>query len=153
MRIKNQKDFWAGLMFIGFGAFFAGFGVQYNIGTAAKMGPGYFPTLLGVITILLGMITLAGGMSGKASAEKTEKFDLPTLSLILVSIVIFGLLLRPLGLLASLVMLVVISSYASHEFAWKGALINAAVLIAVCLVLFVWGLKLQFPLWPSFLRL
>ncbi len=153
MRIKNRKDFWAGLMFIGFGAFFAGFGVHYNIGTAAKMGPGYFPTSLGVITLLLGIITLAGGMSGKASAGKTERFDLPTLFLILVSIVVFGLLLRPLGLILSLVLLVVISSYASHEFAWKGALVNAAVLVAVCLVLFVWGLKLQFQLWPSFLRI
>jgi hypothetical protein len=153
MRLKNQKDFWAGLMFVGFGAFFAGFGVHYNIGTAAKMGPGYFPTSLGVITILLGIITLAGGMSGKASAEKTEKFDLRTLFLILVSIVIFGLLLRPLGLIASLVMLVVISSYASHEFSWKATLVNAAVLIGVCLIIFIWGLKLQFQLWPSFIRI
>ena len=140
-------------MFVGFGAFFAGFGVHYPIGTAAKMGPGYFPTSLGVITILLGAFTIAGGVSGKAAAEKTEKFDLPALFLILVSIVIFGLLLRPLGLLASLALLVIISSYASHEFSWRGALANAAVLIAVCLLLFVWGLKLQFHLWPSFLRL
>ncbi len=152
MRIKNQKDFWAGLMFIGFGIFFAGFGLQYNIGTAAKMGPGYFPTSLGVITILLGIITLASGVSGKASAEKAEKFDLSTLLLILASIVVFGLLLRPLGLIVSLLLLVAVSSYASHEFAWKGTLINAAALIAVCLVIFVWGLKLQFQLWPFFLR-
>ncbi len=152
MRIKSHKDFWAGLMFIGFGVFFAGFGVQYNIGTAAKMGPGYFPTALGVIVILLGIIVLAGALSGKAAAEKPEKSHLPTLFLILASIIIFALVFRPLGLIVSLFLLVAISSYASHEFAWKGTLINAALLIAVCLVIFIWGLKLQLPLWPFFLR-
>ena len=151
MRIKNQKDFWAGVLFIAFGAFFAGFGLQYRIGTADKMGPGYFPTALGVIVILLGMVTSVGGLSAKATPEKAEKSHLPTLLLILGSVMLFGLLFRPLGLIVSLFLLVAISSYASHEFSLKATLINAAMLIVICLVVFVWGLKLQFQLWPSFI--
>ena len=151
MKIKNQKDFWAGFMFMAFGLFFAGFGTQYSIGTAIRIGPGYFPTALGVIVILLGIVILVGGLSAKAIAEKVDKFNWPTLLLILGPIVLFGLLLKPVGLIVSLLILIAISSYASHEFSWKATLINGAVLILVCLGVFVWGLKLEFPLWPSFI--
>jgi hypothetical protein len=151
MKIKNQKDFWAGIMFMVFGAFFASFGTRYTIGTAAKMGPGFFPTSLGVIVILLGIIISGGSLSAKASAEKVDKFNFLPLLLILGSTVVFGLLLKPAGLIVSLLMLVFISSYASHEFSWKATLINTAVLIAICLAVFVWALKLQFQLWPSFI--
>jgi len=152
MTIKNQKDFWAGVMFMALGAFFAGFGTQYTIGTAATMGPGYFPTALGVIVILLGMVTTVGALSAKATAEKVEEFNWPSLLLILGSVVLFGVLLKSLGLIVSLLILITVSSYASHEFSWKATLINALVLIVMCLVVFVWGLKLQFQLWPTFIR-
>jgi hypothetical protein len=132
MKIKNQKDFWAGVMFMAFGAFFASFGTQHTIGTAAKMGPSFFPTSLGVIVILLGIVILAGGLSVGSTA-------------------LFGLLLKPVGLIVSLLILVVMSSYASHEFSWKATLINAVALIVMCLVIFVWALELQFQLWPSFI--
>jgi hypothetical protein len=151
MRIKNQKDFWAGVMFVAFGAFFAGFGTQYAFGSAARMGPGYFPTVLGLIVIVLGIIVAIGGLSPGAAEEKVARFDWQTLLLVLGPIVLFGLLLNPLGLVVSLFVLVAISSYASHEFKWREALINAVVLIALCLIIFVWALKLQFPLWPSFI--
>lgn len=151
MRIKNQKDFWAGVMFIGFGAFFAGFGTQYTFGTAARMGPAYFPTVLGIILMLLGLIVAIEGMSPKAEEDKVKRFDWQTLLLVLGPIVLFGLLLRPLGLVLCLFMLIVVSSYASHEFNWKEALINSVVLITLSLVVFVWALKLQFQLWPYFI--
>jgi hypothetical protein len=83
MKIKNQKDFWAGVMFMAFGLFFAGFGTQYSIGTAIRIGPGYFPTALGVIVILLGIVIWVGGLSAKATAEKVDQFKWPTLLLIL----------------------------------------------------------------------
>jgi hypothetical protein len=151
MKIKNQKDFWAGVMFMAFGAFFASFGTQHTIGTAAKMGPSFFPTSLGVIVILLGIVILAGGLSVKATAEKVDKFNVSALLLILGSTALFGLLLKPVGLIVSLLILVVMSSYASHEFSWKATLINAVALIVMCLVIFVWALELQFQLWPSFI--
>jgi len=151
MHIKNQKDFWAGLMFIGFGGFFAGFGTQYTFGTAARMGPAYFPTVLGILLVVLGLAVAIGGLSANADEEKVKRFDWPTLLFVLGPIVLFGLLLQPLGLVLSLFLLVVISSYASHEFKWREALINAVVLIALSLLVFVWGLSLQFQLWPSFI--
>jgi len=151
MKIKNEKDFWAGVLFMAFGLFFVGLGTQYSIGTAIRIGPGYFPTALGVIVILLGIVTLVDSLSAKATAEKVDKFNWSTLLLILGPIVLFGLLLKPLGLIVSLLILIAISSYASHEFSRRATLINAAVLILICLVIFVWGLKLEFPLWPSFI--
>jgi hypothetical protein len=151
MRIKNQKDFWAGVMFVGFGAFFAGFGSEYTFGSADRMGPGYFPTLLGIIVIVLGIIVAVSGLSAKAEEEKVDKFDWRTLFFVLFPIVLFGLVLNRLGLIVSLFLLVMVSSYAGHEFKWKEALINAAVLITMCLIIFVYALKLQFPLLPTFI--
>ncbi len=151
MKVKNQKDFWAGAMFMAFGLFFVGLGTQYSIGTPVRIGPGYFPTALGGIVILLGILTLVGSLSAKATAEKFDRFNWPTLLLILGPIMLFGLLLKTLGLIVSLFLLIFLSSYASHEFSRKATLINAAVLILICLAVFVWGLKLEFPLWPLFI--
>jgi hypothetical protein len=151
MRIKNQKDFWAGVMFIGFGSFFAGFGTEYTFGSADRMGPGYFPTLLGIIVIVLGIIVAISGLSPKAEEEKVDKFDWRTLFFVLFPIVLFGLVLNSLGLIVALFLLVMISSYAGHEFRWKEALVNSVVLIVLCFVIFVYALKLQFPLLPTFI--
>jgi hypothetical protein len=151
MRIRNKKNFWAGIMFIAFGLFFAGFGTQYAIGTAAQMGPGYVPTVLGVIVILLGIAISVGGLFGKATAENVDKFAFPKILLIVGSVVLFAILLKPLGLIISLLVLVAVSSYASHEFSWRVMLVNAIVLTALCVVVFVGVLKLRFQLWPLFI--
>jgi hypothetical protein len=151
MRIKNQKDFFAGLLVVALGLFFVGFGLQYKFGTSAKMGPSYFPTVVGTISILLGIIISVRGLCAKAMEERIAKFNWPALLLILGPIVLFGLLLKKLGLILSLLILVAGSSYADKGFRWRATLMNAAVLIVICLVVFVWGLKLQFQLWPSFI--
>jgi hypothetical protein len=151
MRIRNQKDFWAGVMFVAFGIFFAGFGTKYRFGTAAEMGPGYFPTVLGIIMLLLGLIISVGALSPRATEDKVNRFDWPIVLFIIGPILLFGLLLQPLGLVASLFVLVMVSSYASHEFHWREALINSVVLIVLSLGIFAWALKLQFELWPSFI--
>jgi len=151
MKIKNQEDFWAGVMFVIFGAFFVILGVQYKIGTAAKMGPGYFPTLLGVIVIFLGIIISGSSLSTTEAGPKTTKFGWPSLFFILGSVVLFGLLLRPLGLILSLFILIATSSYASKKFSWRSMLVNSAVLILMCVAIFVWALQLQIPLSPSFM--
>ena len=151
MRIKKQKDFWSGVLFVALGLFFACFGSRYAMGTAARMGPGYFPVSLGVLTVLLGIVLSLTSLTGRESGEKVGSFHFPTLLLILGSVVLFGVLLKPLGLIVSLLVLVVVSSYASHEFSWKATLANAAVLVVMCLVVFVWALKLEFPMWPWFI--
>lgn len=149
MHVRDHKDFWAGVMFVAFGLFFAGFGTRYTFGSAARMGPGYFPTVLGCILMVLGIIIAVSGLAPKAPEQKVGRFAWSTLLLVLGPIVLFGLMLNTLGLILCLLMLIVISSYASHEFTWKAALGNAAVLIGLCLVVFVYALKLQFPLWPA----
>lgn len=149
MNIRNQKDFWAGLMFVAFGAGFAGYGTRYAFGTAERMGPGYFPTVLGVLLVAIGAVVAAGALLGKGETERIKQFAWSTLFLIIGPVVLFGLLLERLGLVACLLMLVGVSSYASHEFGWKSALGNAIVLIGLSLLVFVYLLKLQFPLWPA----
>ena len=151
MHIRNQKDFWAGVMFAAFGIFFAGFGTRYTFGSAARMGPGYFPTVLGIILVLLGVAIALAALSSKAHEQKVAKFSWATIVLILGAVVSFGLLLNTAGLVISLITVVMVSSYASHEFGWKAAVINTVVLVGLCLFLFVYALSLQFPLWPTFL--
>jgi Tripartite tricarboxylate transporter TctB family len=150
MHIRNRKDFWAGLLFAAFGLFFSGFGTRYTFGTAARMGPGYFPTVLGILLVILGTAIALGALSPKSEASHIAKFSWPTILLVLGAVVLFGVLLNRGGLVLALAAVVIVSSYASHEFGWKATLVNTVVLIALCLVVFVYALSLQFPLWPTF---
>ncbi|WP_020653094.1 tripartite tricarboxylate transporter TctB family protein [Massilia niastensis] len=149
MKIRNQKDFWAGILFVVFGGEFAGIGSSYAYGTAERMGPGYFPTIVGVLLVAIGIGVALGALAASAELDKVKKFSWSTLLLILGPVVLFGVLLEPLGLVACLFLLVCIASHASHEFGWKAALGNAAVLIAISLTVFIYLLDLQFPLWPA----
>jgi hypothetical protein len=151
MRIRHPKDFCSGVMFMLFGAAAFFFAEDYNIGSAAKMGPGYFPFVLGALLAALGVTLLVRSVFWTKGSQQGPAFHLKPLVLVLSSVVLFGLLLRPLGLLVSTTLLVVISSMASHEFRWKEALLNAAVLIVVVLLVFVYCLDFQVPIWPSFL--
>ena len=90
-------------------------------------------------------------LSGKATETHVERFDFRILAIIIGSVVLFGVLLRPLGLYLSLFLLVVASSTASHEFSWKVSLANAIFLTLFCWLAFIKGLGLIFPLWPTFL--
>jgi hypothetical protein len=151
MRIRHPKDFCSGVMFMLFGAAAFFFAEDYNIGSAAKMGPGYFPFVLGALLAALGVTLLVRSVFWTKGSQQGPAFHLKPLVLVLSSVVLFGLLLRPLGLLVSTTLLVVVSSMASHEFRWKEALLNAAVLIVVVLLVFVYCLDFQVPIWPSFL--
>jgi hypothetical protein len=149
MKIRNQQDFWAGLMFLAFGAGFVAIGTRYAYGTAERMGPGYFPTIVGVLLALIGIGVALGALDKKAQVTKVQKFAWPTLFLIIASVVLFGMLLEVLGLVACIFVLVGIASLASHEFSWTATLVNAAVLIGISLTVFVYLLNLQFTLWPA----
>jgi hypothetical protein len=151
MRIGHPKDFCSGVMFMLFGAAAFFFAEDYNIGSAAKMGPGYFPFVLGALLAALGVTLLLRSVFWTKGLQERPAFHLKPLVLVLSSVVLFGLLLRPLGLLVSTTLLVVVSSMASHEFRWKEALLNAAVLILIVLLIFVYFLDFQVPIWPAFL--
>ena len=150
MRIQSQQNFWSGVMFIAVGLVFAWFATDYQMGTAARMGPGYFPFWLGLIMAVLGAILSVTALSPKAEETHIAKFDWRSTFLVLGSVLLFGLLLKFLGLYVCLFILVVGSSIASHEFDWKVAVANAIFLIVFSYVAFIKGLGLIFPLYPWF---
>lgn len=150
MQIRNRKDFASGLMFVAVGLIFSGVATTYNMGTAAKMGPGFFPFWLGLVLAFLGAIVTLSATSKKATKETIPSWDWPSVLWVTGSVVLFGVVLAYLGLILSLFVLVFISAMASHEFHWKGTVINAVILNVIAYIAFVWGLKLQFQVWPSF---
>lgn len=149
--IRNQKNFASGLLYIAVGLAFAVGATNYRLGDAARMGPGYFPLVLGLLLACIGAIVLAGSLRSHTPPETMPDFHFKTLAWILGSVVLFGILLVPLGLVGALVVLVFVSSMASHEFGWKGALLNALALLVICAGAFVYGLGLQLPMWPAFM--
>lgn len=149
MRIATPKDFLTGLLFILVGSAAMAGSVGLAIGTAARMGPGYFPFMLGAGLVALGGVLLARGLTAAGGARAWPSLQLKPVVVILSSVVVFSLVLRPLGLLLATAGLVISAGMASHEFRWKEALLNAAVLTAVVLGIFVWLLEFQLPVWPS----
>ena len=152
MKIRNQRDFGAGIMYMVIGLFFTIVATQYSMGTAAKMGPGYFPFWLGILMTLIGLLVLIKSMGAKAAIESIPKFNWKIITQITGSVVLYALLLPRMGFLVAVVVLVLVSASASKEFTWKGSLINAAFLVTFTYSVFVVGLKLQFPLLPVFLQ-
>ena len=153
MRIKSERDFWAGMMFLVVGVAFAwGSAAYYNFGSSARPGPAYFPFGLGVLLALLGALELF-----KALTIESEGGDLigawawKPLGVIVGAVTIFGWALPNLGMFVSLPLLVVASALAGDEFHWKDAIINSVVLTAGSWFIFIWGLKLTIPLLPSFI--
>ncbi|MGL9618530.1 tripartite tricarboxylate transporter TctB family protein [Bradyrhizobium sp. U531] len=152
LAIRNQRAFASGVLFLAFAVFFFATALQYPAGSAARMGPGYFPRLLAIVLAAIGLVVILGAMKPGAEAQALRRWDLKGLAWIVGSVVLFGGLLFPLGLVGALFVLIMVSSRASPEFTWTGALTNAAVLIVLCLGVFVYGLGLPLPVWPSLLN-
>ena len=151
MKIKSPKNFWAGVMFIGFGAFFAVWAVAYyQMGTAVRMGPAYFPAVLGGLLALLGLMTLAESFA--VEGPVVPKFNFRPLILISAACVVYGYLMKPAGLIVATAALVFISAYGGHEFKWREVTILYVVLIVFSLLVFVKGLTLPFPICPAFME-
>jgi len=152
VKIKSQKDFWAGLMFIVTGIAFAWGALTYSFGSSARPGPGYFPFGLGVLMALLGAFVLFEALTIETDdGEPVGKFAWKPLVTILVAVGLFGFLLPKLGMALTIPILVMVSSLAGDEFHWRDAVINSVVLTFGSWVIFIWGLKLVIPLWPVFL--
>lgn len=152
MKIKSQKDFWAGLMFVVIGLGFSWGAQYYSFGTSARPGPGYFPFGLGLILAALGALTLFEALTVETEdGEPVGAFAWKPLITILVSVALFGALLPWLGMALTIPVLVCLSSLAGDEFRWRDVLINSAVLAVGSWLIFIVGLKLVIPLWPTFL--
>ena len=151
MKIKSQRDFFSGLMFVVAGVVFAVGATNYPMGSSAKPGAGYFPLILSVLMAVLGAIVLF-----KSLTIETEGGDLighiawRPLIVIVVAIAVFGLCINRLGMVATIPILIVITSLAGDEFSWPGVIINAVVLTLASWAIFILGLKLTIPMWPSF---
>jgi hypothetical protein len=147
MKITHPKDFWSGVLFVLIGAFALIYGTRYTIGSAARMGPGYFPRILGILLIVFGGLIMQRAFRLKGDAIPPWKWR-PTL-LVLGSVVLFGAIVKPVGMAISTVILIVIASAASHEFRPKEAVIAGVLLAALAVGVFVVGLSLQLPIWPG----
>lgn len=160
VKIKSQKDFFSGLMFMGVGGAFAVGATNYNIGTGARMGPGYFPLILGILLAVIGVaIAFKALTAGPDGGDKIGKWAWKPLFFILAANFAFGILLGGLpsigvpamGLIVGIYALTFIASLAGHEFNAKSVFFLATILAVGSYVAFVWALKLQFPVWPSFI--
>lgn len=152
MKIKSQKDFWSGLMFVVTGLGFTAGATSYSFGTSARPGPGYFPFGLGLILAVLGALILFKSLTIETEGgDPIGAIGWRPLSIIVGSTVLFGFLLPWLGMFIALPLLVVSSALAGDEFHWGEALANAAILTAGSWAVFIWGLNLVIPLWPTFI--
>jgi hypothetical protein len=147
MKIKAPKDFWAGLMFLAFGIGFAWAAQNYQMGTAVRMGPAYFPTMLGGLLAAIGLIVFI--QSFVVKGEGVSRFYLKPLILVLGGVVIFALLLRPLGLILATCALILVSALGGYDFRVKEVVILSACLVVFALLVFVKGLGLPFTLCPG----
>jgi len=166
MKIKSQQDWWAGWMFVAFGVFFILFALGtpefidrivgtkliggYQMGSSVRMGPAYFPVVLGGMLAALGLIVLLDSIVEEGPEVAT--FHFRPLIFIAISSLAFAYLLKPLGLVLASIVLIFISAYGGHEFKWKEVAIMSVVLAIFSVLVFVKGLALPFPVCPDFIE-
>ncbi len=159
MKIQSQKDFYSGLMFTIVGGSFAFGASGYQIGTGARMGPGYFPLILGLMLAVLGCaIAVKSMITPTPDGDKVGKFAWKPLFFIITANLVFGACigglpsigLKPLGLIVGIYLLTYIASHAGEEHKFKEVAILATILALLSYVAFIVLLKLQFPVWPAY---
>jgi hypothetical protein len=160
MKIKSQKDFWSGLMFTAVGVAFAWGATNYTVGEGARMGPGYFPLMLGILLALIGLFVVFEAMVVETEdGEPIGKFAWKPLGFIIGANLVFGILLAGLpklgipamGLIVAIYALTFIASMGGDEHKHKEVAILATILAIGSYLAFIVLLKLQFPVWPSFI--
>jgi hypothetical protein len=145
LRIKNPKDFWTGLLYVAFGAITLWIARDYPIGSAGRMGPGYFPTALSALLIVLGIYIFIKGLTREGAP--LGRFAWRGVFLVIAATVAFGYLLERAGLVIALLVLIVGSAMASVKFRleWRASIL-ALGLVVFCIVVFVKGLGVAMPL-------
>src|SRR5262249_5697426 len=147
MRIRAPKDFWSGVMFCGFAVVAILAARGYSLGAAGKMGPGYFPLLLGGLLAALGGILI--GRSLVLSGEPVPRFHVVPLAVMAAALCLFGVMIEPLGLVLSLAVLTLMSAFAGAQFRLLETVALAAALIVFSVGVFVYALGLPLNIWPS----
>jgi predicted outer membrane lipoprotein len=160
VKIKSQKDFFSGLVFVVIGIAFAWGATTYNIGEGARMGPGYFPLVLGILLAAIGSFTIFEAMVVETEdGEPVGKIAWKPLFFIIGSNVVFGIMLGgipklgipAMGLIVGIYALTFIASLAGDEHKNKEVIVLATVLAVMSYLAFIVLLKLQVPVWPSFI--
>lgn len=141
--IRNPKDFWTALIYIAIGLGSVFLARDYGMGTALRMGPGYFPSVLAGILTLIGIVSLV--RSFVRPGEPVGAFALRAMALVLGATLLTGFLVRNAGLVVALPLLVLISAYASIKFRLPAALALAVGLTVFCVLVFVKGLGIPLP--------
>ena len=144
---RNPKDFWTGLiyLFVGCGALIIS--RDYDMGTALKMGPAYFPTILSVLLMGIGIISVLRSFLKSGSPIGVVAWK--GLVLIVASTILFGMIVRGAGLIIALPLLVIVSASASARFSWKTTLAEAVGITVFCIVVFLKGLGVPLPILGS----
>ena len=138
----SLKNLLAGLIFVGIGVAFAYASLGYQIGTAFRMGPGYFPLVLAGLLIILGIAILVSAFRDGPDAEQMERVPWLAVVLILGSLVFFGVTVRGLGVVPSLFITTFLSAFASKRTGFVGAILIATALVVICYAIFLEGLSL-----------
>ena len=146
--LRNNKDFLAGLLFLALGVLTVFFARDYPMGLAARMGPGYFPTVLGGMLCLFGLYILIRGIRSGEPVQGTWGWR--PLGLITLAIVVFGFTMEKLGLVPALILLFFVAALAGREFRFKEVLLLAVLMSTFAAAVFVYGLKLPYPLFGSY---
>jgi hypothetical protein len=142
-----NKDFWAGLLLIAVGTLAVALGSDYPLGTARRMGPGYFPIVLGALLVLFGIYVLVKGLRGGDRIE--AGWSLRAVIVLPLALALFGFLMSRAGFVPALVVLVFASAAAGSEFKLVEIVALTVVLTALSTAVFVWGLGLPYPLFAG----
>ena len=142
--IGRSKDLWSGVIFVALGCAAVILGRGNPMGTAMRMGPAYFPTMLGLLLALIGLTVVVRAIIKPGPSISRISFGKP--ALVLAATVLFGLLLNSLGLAGALILLVVLCAFASERFRWPVALALAVGLAIGSSIIFVYLLALPIPL-------
>lgn len=144
LRILSPKDFWAGVLYVALGLSAIVIGREYAMGTALRMGPAYFPTVLGAVLALIGSISLV--RSFLQPGEQVGNLALKPMILITVAILLFGFLVRGAGLVVVIPLLMIITAYGSIHFRWRASILLAIGMTAFCILVFSKGLGVTLPI-------
>ncbi|MBA4372590.1 MAG: small permease of tripartite tricarboxylate transporter [Thermodesulfovibrio sp.] len=145
--MRNPKDFWTGIIYIAFGSGAIIMARDYGMGTARKMGAAYFPVVLSVILIVIGLISLL--RSFLRPGTPVGRFPFRGLMLVTAATALFGLIVRGAGMVIALPVLVIVSAYASRKFSWRTSIYLSVLLTVLCILIFLKGLGIPLPILGS----
>jgi len=141
---RNNRDFFAGLLYILTGAVGMWIARDYPFGSALRMGPGYFPSVLGGMMIAFGIAVLMMGVKNNEKMKGT--WSIRALIVLPLSTVAFGVLMETAGFIAAMLVLIPFSAAAGREFKWIEVGLITVGLTVLCTAMFIYGLGLPYPL-------